>query len=147
MRVKEIMSPDPVCCTPDTSLQEVAKLMCDEDCGEIPVVESLTSMRVIGVVTDRDITCRVVAAGKDPQALTVDDCMSTPVVTVTPDTTIDDCVQLMESRQIRRVPVVDDTRACTGIVSQADLARHAPARQTAEYLAEVSRPAGTTAGA
>jgi len=140
MRVKELMSPDPACCTRDTNLQEVARLMCDYDCGEIPVVDDRNNMRVIGVVTDRDITCRSVAKGKNPLEMTADSCMSSPVVTVTPDTTVDEACRLMETHQIRRIPVVDPEQRCLGIVSQADLARNATPMQTAEVVAEVSRP-------
>jgi CBS domain-containing protein len=141
MRVKELMSPDPACCTRDTNLQEVARLMCDYDCGEIPVVDDRNNMRVIGVVTDRDITCRSVAKGKNPLEMTADSCMSSPVVTVTPDTSVDEACRLMETHQIRRIPVVDPDQRCLGIVSQADLARNATPMQTAEVVAEVSRPA------
>jgi CBS domain-containing protein len=145
MEIQDIMMPKPACCTPDTGLERVAKLMCDRDCGEIPVVESLATMKVIGVITDRDIVCRTLAVGKNPLKLTARDCMTTPVVTITPNTSLEDCFSLMEANQIRRVPVVDEEQSCLGIVSQADLAIHAPHRQTAEFLAEVSRPLGSSA--
>ena len=141
MNVQEIMAMNPTCCTPDTNLRDVARLMCDGDCGEIPVVESLKTMKLIGVVTDRDITCRAVAAGRNPLELNARDCMSTPVVTVTAETTIEECCDVMETKQIRRVPVIDRSGSCCGIVSQADLARHAPYRQSAELLEKVSQPA------
>jgi CBS domain-containing protein len=140
MHVKELMSPDPACCTPDTNLQEVARLMCDYDCGEIPVVDDRNHMRVVGVVTDRDITCRSVAKGMNPLDMTAESCMSSPVVTVTPETSVDECCRLMEEHQIRRMPVVDPDRRCLGIVSQADVARSAAPMQTAEVVAQVSRP-------
>jgi CBS domain-containing protein len=142
MYIREIMAADPICCTPETSLEDVARLMCRQDCGEIPVVESLTTRRVIGVITDRDITCRAVAAGKNPLKLTAKDCMSAPVVAVPPDLSLEECGRVMQARQIRRVPVVDESRACVGIVSQADLAQHASPRVTASLLARLSRPAG-----
>ena len=140
MRVKELMSPDPACCTRDTNLQEVARLMCDYDCGEIPVVDDRKSLRIVGVVTDRDITCRAVAKGVNPLEMTAESCMSSPVVTVTPDTSIDECCRLMEEHQIRRMPVVDPELRCLGIVSQADVALSAGPMKTAEVLAEVSKP-------
>lgn len=141
MRVSEIMAADPICCTPQTSLEDVARLMCEQDCGEIPVVETLTTRRVIGVITDRDITCRAVAAGKNPLELTARDCMSAPVVAVSPDMSVEECCRIMEGRQIRRVPVVDASKSCVGIVSQADLAKYTTEHVAAEFLAEVSRPA------
>src|SRR5688500_19096728 len=70
MQVREIMTSDPACCTPDTNLQDVACMMIECDCGAIPVVDDLDSGRVIGMITDRDITCRTVAQRKNPLDLT-----------------------------------------------------------------------------
>jgi len=142
MQVKDIMTKDPTCCTPDTNLQEVARLMVEHDCGEIPVVENKQSMKPVGVVTDRDICCRTVAEGKNPLGMTAGDCMSGPCVTVTPEMSVEDCCRVMEENQIRRVPVVDENGACCGIVAQADIAQHAPNQETAEVVKVVSRAAG-----
>ena len=117
MQVKDFMTPDPACCTPDTALQRVAEMMVEHDCGEIPVVENVASMRPIGVITDRYITCRTVAKGLNPLTLTVADCMTTPCVTVTPDTSLAECCRILEENQIRRAPVVDASGACCGIVA------------------------------
>jgi len=141
MEVREIMTPNPVCCTPDTHLEAVARLMVRHDCGEIPVVENEESMRLIGVITDRDIVCRTLAQGKNPQSMTVRECMSSPCVTVTPETSLEDCCQVMEEHRIRRVPVADRNGYCCGMVSQADIARRASTEQAAEVLKEVSQPA------
>lgn len=143
MNTKDIMSKDVACCTPETPLPEVARLMVKHDCGEIPVVESRESMKPVGVITDRDITCRTVAEDKNPVQMKAADCMSTPVVTVADETSVDDCCRVMEENQIRRVPVVDDRGRCCGIVSQADIARHAPERQAAEVVRDVSEPTGS----
>ncbi len=140
MRVEEIMSRNPACCTPDTMLPDVARAMVACDCGEIPVVESKNTMRPVGVVTDRDIACRSVATGRDPLQMKAGECMTSPCVTITPDTDIDDCCRLMEENQIRRVVVVDQSGRCCGIVAQADIARHAPKRETARMVTQVSRP-------
>jgi CBS domain-containing protein len=139
MKVKEIMSKDPACCTRETSLQDVAILMVEHDCGEIPVVDNMQSKRPVGVVTDRDITCRTVALGKNPLELRARDCMSSPAVTVTPETAVDDCCKLMEENQLRRVPVVDESGCCCGIVSQADIASNASKGDAGEMVKEVSR--------
>jgi CBS domain-containing protein len=140
MDVREIMTPDPVCCTPDSSLETAAQLMLRHDCGEIPVVENKDTMRLIGVITDRDIVCRSLAQGKDPLRMSVQDCMSAPAVTVTPETPLEECRQVMETHQIRRVPVVDPNGCCCGIVSQADIARQLPSQQAGEVVKEVSQP-------
>jgi CBS domain-containing protein len=143
MQVKEIMTPDPACCTPDTMLQRVAELMVEHDCGEIPVVENMANMLPVGVVTDRDITCRTVARGLNPLIMTVTDCMTRTPVTVMPDTTFEECCRVMEENQIRRVVVVDASGASVGIVAQADIARHASKHDTGEVVREVSEPSGS----
>jgi CBS domain-containing protein len=140
MRVKDIMSRDPVCCTADASLQEVARAMVDRDCGEIPVVDGVESLRPVGVVTDRDITCRAVAMARDTLQMTASECMTAPCVTVTPETDLDECCRVMEEKQIRRVLVVDEGGRLCGVVAQADIARHAPPRETGRVVQEVSQP-------
>lgn len=142
MNVKEVMTADPACCTADTSLQEVAKLMVDNDCGCIPVVDGKDTKRPVGMITDRDITVRTVAEGKNPLDLTAGDAMSPNVTTVTPKTSLEECCNLMESNQIRRVAVVDETGACCGMIAQADIAINASDSKTAEVVQEVSKTAG-----
>jgi CBS domain-containing protein len=136
---REIMTPAPQCCSGETLLNEVANLMVEADCGEIPVVDE--SNRIIGVVTDRDIVARVVAKGKNPSAVTASECMTEPVVCVNEDTTLEDVMAVMEENQIRRVPVVDASGCCCGIISQADVALSAGEDQTGELVREVSKDA------
>lgn len=134
---RDVMTLDPACCTPHTTLDEVAKLMVQNNCGEIPVVD--VADHPIGVITDRDIVCRAVADGKNPMAYAVDTYMSQPVVTVRADDSLDDVLSTMERHQIRRVPVVDERGCCTGIISQADVARAEPLPEVGELVREVSR--------
>ena len=141
MNVGEVMTKDPACCSPETSLQEVAQMMVDNDCGCIPVVNS-GSNEPVGTVTDRDIACRVVAEGKNPLDLTASDVMTSDVVSIRPDASLDECCKVMEDHQIRRVLVVDDQGCCCGIVAQADIAANASASDTAEVVQEVSKGAG-----
>lgn len=138
MQVREIMTAHPACCAPDTKLPDVARLMADQDCGEIPVLDE--QRRPVGVVTDRDIACRAVAQGKDPQRTTACEVMSSPVVTANPDESTEVCCAKMEENQIRRVPVVDERGACCGVVAQADIARGASEHETAHLVRDVSRP-------
>lgn len=140
MKVSELMTIDPTCCTPETSLEAVARLMVDVDCGAIPVVGDLTSRFPIGIITDRDIVVRMIAAGKNPLELTARDCMTAPAITVTADTTLADCVDLLELNQIRRVIVVNREGRIAGILAQADIAMHLSKRQAGELLQEVSEP-------
>jgi len=137
------MTPDPAFCTPETSLEEVAKLMVQHECGEIPIVESHNSLLPIGVVTDRDIVCRLVARGKNPLAYAAEHCMSQPVLTVNSDSPLLEAVELMEKHQIRRLPVVDAQGFLVGIVAQADIAWSENELEVGKLVREVSRDRGT----
>jgi CBS domain-containing protein len=139
-QARDIMSANPACCTPEQNTEDAAQMMVKHDCGEIPVVESKENRKPVGVITDRDIACRVVAAGKNPKQTRVYEVMTTPAVTIKPETSIDDCCRVMEKKQIRRVPVVDETGQCCGMVAQADIAKAAPTEQTAEVVKQVSEP-------
>jgi CBS domain-containing protein len=147
MQVKEVMTTDPACCVLETSLQEVAEMMIDHDCGEIPVVENKQNYLPIGVITDRDIVCRTIAKGINPLDLTVAECISRPCVTVTPEMSIEECSRILEANQIRRVPVVDASGSCCGIVSLADIALRARQSIVAEVVKEVSEPSATASAA
>jgi CBS domain-containing protein len=141
MQVREIMTTDPACCTADASLEEVAKAMVEHDCGEIPIVRSSSDKSLLGVVTDRDIVCRLVALGRNPVDEAAEACMSSPVVSVRESTPVEDCAKLMEDNQIRRVPVVNGGGMVCGIVSQADIAKNASRKITADLVKDVSQPA------
>lgn len=140
MQVKNFMTADPACCASDTSLQEVAQLMVDNDCGSIPVLEDKSSKVVIGIVTDRDIVVRAVAKGVNPLDKNAADCLTQPVITVTPDTTLEECARIMEDELVRRLPVIDESGACVGIVSLADIARQRKTNLTAEVVKDLSTP-------
>jgi len=121
MKAKDIMTSSPCCCSTTASVQEIAGLMRDNDCGSLPVVED---GRVVGIVTDRDLAIRVLAAGKDR------DTRARDVMTPDPrccddDDDVRDVEKIMTDNQVRRVPVVDSAGRCIGIISQADLARAA----------------------
>lgn len=147
MQVKDVMTTDPACCVSETALQEVAQMMVDHDCGEIPVVVNNQTKLPIGVITDRDIVCRAVAKGLNPLDLTVAECMSTPCVTVTPDMSVKECSRILEENKIRRVPVVDAAGCCCGIVALADIALHAKKSVAAEVVKEVSEPTSAASAA
>jgi len=137
MQVRKIMTKNPACCTPDSTLQEVAHMMEMYDCGCIPVVENHQTSKPVGTITDRDIAIRTFAAGTNPLEMKASDIMTTDIATVSPDTSVQDCLKTMEKRQIRRILVVDEKGRVTGIVAQADLAEYA-AGQTSHFLREVS---------
>ncbi|MCW5958764.1 MAG: CBS domain-containing protein [Pyrinomonadaceae bacterium] len=144
MLVKDIMATNPACCTADSGLQEVAKMMVLNDCGCIPVVEDNTHNKLLGVITDRDICCRAVAEGKNPLELTAKDIMTEKVFTVTPRTSVEDCCNLMEEKQVRRIAVIDEKGGCCGMVAQADIAINTDQRKTAEVVQEVSKASASS---
>lgn len=134
---RDVMTADPACCSPNTTLDQVAAMMVQNDCGGIPVVD--TKNTPVGIVTDRDIVCRSVAERHNPTGQTAEIVMSRNVVSVKPDAPLDDVLSAMESHKIRRVLVTDGDGCCTGIIAQADIATDGHAGKTAELVREVSR--------
>lgn len=139
MQAKDIMSKNPVCCTPSSPLQEVAQKMIEQDCGCIPVIESDMHPKLVGVISDRDIVCRAVAKGLNPQFLTAASCMTTHLITATPEMDLNTCCYLMETNQIRRLPVIDSAGQCRGMIAQADIAQACEPDKTAEVVRDISR--------
>ena len=126
MQISEIMTKNPACCTPDTTLREIAQMMVEHDCGCIPVVDNQQSKKPVGTVTDRDITIRAFTTGGNPLEMKASDVMTMGVATVTPETSIQQCADVMEDKKIRRVLVVYQNGRCCGIVAQADIAEYGP---------------------
>jgi CBS domain-containing protein len=118
MKAKEIMTASPSVCSSTDSLETVARLMRDKDCGAVPIVDS---GRVVGIITDRDIAIRAIADGKAAGAK-VGDIMTAAPQCCGPDDDISEVERVMSERQVRRIPIVDASGRCVGIVSQADLA-------------------------
>src|SRR5213596_2578425 len=137
MNVRELMTTAPVTVQPDATLGEVAVLMKQEDCGSIPVVED---GRLVGIVTDRDIVIRGVAAGSDPKTQRVSTVMSADPVTIRPDDDLTDAEKVMADRQIRRLPVVENGKL-VGIIVTAQIARSENESTTGKTLKEISAPA------
>jgi CBS domain-containing protein len=133
--IKEVMTRDVRACEPNATVAEAAKVMAQEDVGPVPIVED---GRLVGIVTDRDIVVRVVAEGRDPNATTVREIASTELVTVSPDDDLDDALNRLAERQVRRLPVVEGDRL-VGIVAQADIARLGEDKKTGEVVEEISR--------
>jgi CBS domain-containing protein len=140
MKVKEIMTRSPSVCAPETPIQEVATTMVGSDCGAVPVVGSTGTGALAGIITDRDMVVRAIAKGRNPLTLTASDCMTSPAITIQEDASLEDCMELMESKKIRRVPVVSASGALVGIVAQADVARNASGQEAGELVRDVSAP-------
>jgi len=135
MLIRDIMTPSPACCTPGDTLDRVAAMMLEHDCGAIPVCQA---SKLVGIITDRDITCRAVAAGKVPAAVRAGEVMTTAVHTLGPDDEVDAAIELMEAKMVRRVPVVDAGGGVIGIVAPSDLAPTFASSNVADFLLAVS---------
>jgi CBS domain-containing protein len=143
MKARELMTADPTCCTPEATIQQAAQLMRDHDCGCIPVVEDEQSKRLVGVITDRDITVRCIAEGKGPQTR-VKDAISPNPTCCAPDDDVETVERIMSGEQVRRVPVVDQRGSCVGMIAQADLAlnhRAASETEVGKVVERISEPA------
>lgn len=141
MKSREIMSRVLFCCTPSDTVERAAQLMRDHEIGAIPIVNDCTERRLVGIVTDRDICLRAVAAGKAGATLAIADVMSKWPTTCSPDDPIEVCEEIMRRKQIRRVPVVDSRGVCLGMVSQADIALNDTAEHIYRTLAAISQHA------
>ena len=145
MKVRELMTSDPACCTPEQTVREAAQMMRDCDCGCIPVVQDAEGRRLVGVVTDRDIAVRGLAEGKGPETR-VREVMSLGPKCCGPEDDVNAVEQIMADQQVRRVPVVDDAGCCVGMVSQADLAlndKAASEKEVGRVVERISEPAGS----
>ena len=118
----DVMNPDPIAIAADSSVRAAAQAMAEHQIGMLPVVRD---GGVIGIVTDRDLVLRVLAAGLDPATTRISDVASDWVATVTPETALDRVELIIEERRVRRIPVVSSGRL-VGIVSQSDVARSSP---------------------
>jgi len=140
MKIREVMTPNPVCCLPTDTAQRVAQVMRDQNVGSMPVVADMQSLKLIGMITDRDICCSLVAEGLDPKNTTIEKHISGELVTCRDGENLDKCERAMQGHQIRRIPVVDSDGRCIGIVSQADLALKDKPEKVSKTVAEISKP-------
>lgn len=144
MRIKHVMTKDPKCCVPSDTAQQAAIIMRDEKAGVVPVIENGQSRKLVGIVTDRDLCMGIVAEGRDARTVQVHECMTTAVVSASPQDALEKATELMRANQIRRIPVIDQQRGLLGIVSLADVVERADVRtgETHETLKTVSAPTG-----
>lgn len=124
MRATEIMTTDPVVCTMHCSAKVVAGVMKELDIGILPVVENLNTRRLLGVITDRDLALRVVAAGRQPGNMTAQECMTPDPVTCYAEDDAHKVLALMAEHQVRRITVVDGNNCIIGVISISDMIRH-----------------------
>ncbi len=136
MKIRDIMTTSPEFARADETVQAVALRMAEGDFGFVPVCDG---SRVIGAVTDRDLAVRVLAKGLDPSTA-VSEVMTRDIFTVAKDDSIEDVLNAMGDRQLRRFPIVTDNGDLVGVVSIGDLTRKADRKETGETLTEISRP-------
>lgn len=138
MKASDIMTANPRVVTSEDPISRVAEIMRDSDVGVVPVVEDSSSMRLAGLVTDRDIAVRIVAEGRDGN-VNVREIMSSGLATVRPDDDVKRVTELMKTEQVRRIPVCDGDRL-VGIIAQADVAREGADKRTGDVVEKISEP-------
>jgi CBS domain-containing protein len=136
--VREAMTQDPRSIGASASVVEAARLMREEHIGSLPITDD---EQLVGMITDRDITTRVVAEAADPQMTSVGDVYSRDLISVEPDKDLEEALQLMARHQVRRLPVVENGRL-VGIVAQADIALRENEKKTGELVEAISEPSG-----
>lgn len=117
-----VMSKKTFCCLPDDDVAKAAKVMRSKNIGSLPVIETEKTRKLVGIVTDRDLTLKVVAEGLDTATTKVKSVMTTKVVTCRADDDMQDVLDAMKKHQIRRIVVVDKKENVLGIIAQADMA-------------------------
>jgi len=138
-KCSDVMTRNPVSARPDDTVASVARLMKENDIGPVPIVDDNNSKRLVGIVTDRDLAIKVVAAGRDPQSTPVREVMTTNVITCRDDDDIETALDAMSTQQLRRIPVVDDGNMLLGIIAQADIAtRMNEPEKTGEVVKDIS---------
>ncbi|MDF2711269.1 CBS domain-containing protein [Nonomuraea muscovyensis] len=130
---RDVMHPGAECLSLHETLDRAAQMMRDRGVGALPVCGP--DDRVVGIITDRDIVIKCVAQGHDPASVRAAD-LATGLVSVTPDTPIQEALDQMERHQIKRLPVVESEHI-VGMITEADLARHLPDDQLAEFVHRV----------
>ena len=135
-KARDIMNPEPEIISTDATAAEAAKKMAERDLGAVPICNS--EGRLQGIITDRDIVTKVVAAGKDPAGTKVGELDQAPeVVTIGADDSLEEAFQTMKDHKVRRLPVIDGHRVI-GMISQGDIALHLPHDKVGQLVEAIS---------
>jgi CBS domain-containing protein len=134
-RVRDAMTADPRTVRVDDAVVEAATIMEEEDVGSVPVVD--VDNVLVGMITDRDIALRVVAAGRDPRTTTAGEVATKDVSAIYPDESLDEALEQMAYRQVRRLPVIEDDRV-VGILAQADVVQEVKDKEAGKLVEEIS---------
>lgn len=142
--VSDLMSKESCCTIPaHETLDRAAQMMREEGVGALPIIGS--DQRFEGILTDRDIVVKCIAAGHDPSRVTAGD-LASGIYSVSPDTTVQEALDVMEQHQVKRLPVIKDNKM-VGMISEADLARNLPDDKLAEFVHRIYAQAGGKRGA
>ena len=139
-KCNEVMTKNPLCCLPEDLATKAAGLMKSENIGSIPVIENEQTKKLVGIVTDRDLTLKILAEGFDAKSTKVEAVMTRKVVTCRAEDDLQKALDAMSEHQLRRIPVVDGDNKIVGIIAQADVATRVDQPQkTAEMVKEISQ--------
>jgi CBS domain-containing protein len=142
-KCNDVMTKNPVCCLPNDLAIKAAELMKSGQIGSIPVIENEQTKKLVGIITDRDLTLRIVAEGLDAKSTKVNAVMTRKVVTCHAEDDLQKALDAMSEHQLRRIPVVNDNNEIIGIIAQADVATRVDQPQkTAELVKEISQSSG-----
>lgn len=142
-KCNEVMTKNPVCCVPSDLVSKAADLMKNNHIGSIPVIENEQNQKLIGIVTDRDLTLRIVAEGLDAKSTKVETVMTRKVITCLAEDDLQKALDAMSENQLRRMPIVDDENKILGIIAQADVATRVDhPKKTAAMVKEISQANG-----
>jgi CBS domain-containing protein len=146
MKIEQIMTKDPACCTPEDEVEVAAEIMRRLDTGIVPVTKELSHpSKLLGVVTDRDLCLGVVAAGKERTSIRIGELMSTKLTVCRPSDTAEQALARMKRGKVRRLPVVNRDFEVIGVVSLGDIVRHQAVKHTdfCKTMAAICAPVKT----
>jgi CBS domain-containing protein len=139
-KCEKVMTTKTVCCLPNDTVAKAAQVMKRLNVGAIPVIENQQTQKLVGIVTDRDLALKIVAAGRDAKSTQVGAVMTRKVVTCHPEDDLQKALDAMSEHQLRRIPIVDKDNKILGIIAQADVAtRLNKPEKTAEMVKQISQ--------
>jgi CBS domain-containing protein len=142
-KCNEVMTKNPVCCLPNDLVSQAANLMKSEHIGSIPIIENEESKKLVGIVTDRDLTLQIIAEGLDAKSTKVETVMTRKMVTCHTEDDLQKALDAMSENQLRRIPIVDDDNKIIGIIALADVATRVDhPKKTAAMVKEISQANG-----
>lgn len=143
MKIQDIMTRNPSTVTPDATVREAAQVMRNDDIGIVPVIDGQSEKKLVGVVTDRDITIRCIAEGRSSDCRVRDVMTTGNIATCSENDDVADVMSAMQTERVRRIPIVDERGSLVGIVAQADIVIKTPdASRAEETVEQISQPGG-----